>query len=159
MPTLKGLCSLYTSAIFGFQCHEEEPTKLISHLHLSWKSYWSLVWRLQVRIVGRSVQGIEAARSKILGLTMVPTVGTVYRYVTSRYLKSLTIPYWISFSFGPAEYAPWAHSLIFSCFLNLFGGQWYELKYLSTGYLTRVVSWASSHVFPLTVVEMLVQEL
>lgn len=32
-----------------------------------------------VRIVGRSIQGIEAARSKILGLTMVPTVGTVYR--------------------------------------------------------------------------------
>ncbi|KAG0575011.1 hypothetical protein KC19_VG310800 [Ceratodon purpureus] len=32
-----------------------------------------------VRIVGRSVQGIEAARVKILGLTSVPTVGTVYR--------------------------------------------------------------------------------
>ncbi|KAG0595170.1 hypothetical protein M758_UG145500 [Ceratodon purpureus] len=32
-----------------------------------------------VRIVGRSVQGIEAARNKILGLTLVPTVGTVYR--------------------------------------------------------------------------------
>jgi len=32
-----------------------------------------------VRIVGRSVQGIEVARSKILGLTMVPIVGNVYR--------------------------------------------------------------------------------
>lgn len=32
-----------------------------------------------VRIVGRDVQGIDAARKKILGLIMVPTVGTVYR--------------------------------------------------------------------------------
>lgn len=32
-----------------------------------------------VRIVGRSPQGVEAAKAKIQGLTMVPKVGTIYR--------------------------------------------------------------------------------
>lgn len=32
--------------------------------------------------MGRSNESVENAKTKILGLTMVPTVGTVYRFVS-----------------------------------------------------------------------------
>ena len=40
--------------------------------------------------MGRSIESVESAKTKILGLTMVPTVGTVYRFVYS-FLLSFTV--------------------------------------------------------------------
>lgn len=40
--------------------------------------------------MGRSIESVENAKTKILGLTMVPTVGTVYRFVYI-FLLSFTV--------------------------------------------------------------------
>lgn len=40
--------------------------------------------------MGRSIESVESAKTKILGLTMVPTVGTVYRFV---YVSSSLSPF------------------------------------------------------------------